>query len=75
MRCHFNLVDRYETLVDEDGVEVETIERAHTLALEVAREMLAQDPARIESWRGWRLEATDRSGVVLFTIRLDALVS
>ena len=75
MRCHFNLVDRHQTLVDEDGVEVASIDRAHTLALEVAREILAQDPARIESWHGWRLEATDRSGAVLFTIRLDAPVN
>jgi hypothetical protein len=68
-------VDRYQTLVDEDGVEVASIDRAHTLALEVARELLEQDQARIESWRGWRLEATDSSGVVLFTIRPDALAN
>ncbi len=75
MRCFFNLVEAHQTLVDEKGVEVEDVEEARSIALKVAREMLDQNQSRIDGWQGWRLEATDGSGTVLFTIRLYALLN
>jgi hypothetical protein len=75
MRCHFNLEDAHQTLFDREGVEVEDVDQAYTLAHEVAVEMFRQGQLKIGNCLGWRLEATDGSGVVLFTIRLDALLS
>jgi len=41
----------------------------------VAVEMIRKGEADIAGWRGWRMEATDASGAVLFTIRLGALLN
>ena len=72
MRCYFNLV---ETIVDSEGVEVADLNEARGLALEAVAEMIQHNGGEITDWRGWRLEAVDASGAVLFTIRLDALPS
>ena len=75
LRCHFNLVYAHQTLVDQEGVEVADVDQARTLAIEVALDMIRTGEAQITDWRGWRLEATSGSGAVLFTLRLDALLS
>jgi len=72
MRCYFNLV---ETIVDSEGVEVADLNEARGLALEAIAEMIQENGGEITDWRGWHLEAVDASGAVLFTIRLDALLS
>ena len=58
-----------------EGVEVADLDQARTLAREAAAEMIQAGEAQIADWRGWRLEAADASGAVLFTISLDALLS
>ena len=75
MWCYFNLVEAFQTIVDDEGVEVADVDEARTLALEVIAEMIQQGEAQIADWRGWRLEVTDASGAVLFTISLSALLS
>ena len=70
MRCYFN---RAETIVDSEGVEVADLNEARGLALEAIAEMIQHNGGEIKDWHGWRLEAVDASGTVLFTIRLDAL--
>jgi hypothetical protein len=70
MRCYFNLV---ETIVDSEGVEVADPNEARGLALEAIAEMIQDNGGEITDWRGWRLEAVDASGAILFTISLDAL--
>ena len=72
MRCYFNLVG---TIVDSEGVEVADLNEARGLALEAVTEMLQVNGGEITDWRGWRLEAVDASGEILFTIRLDTLPS
>jgi len=57
------------------GSRVEDVDLAHRLAVEVAVEMIRTGEADIAGWRGWRVEATDVSGTVLFTISLDTLLS
>ena len=32
MRCHFDLVDAHQTLIDDEGVEVADVDEARTLA-------------------------------------------
>ena len=75
MKCFFNLANRHQTIPDDEGVEVADVDEARTLAREAAAEMIQAGEAQIEDWRGWRLEATDASGAVLFTISLEALLS
>jgi len=75
MRCYFNLVDAHQTLTDPHGVEVEDLDQAHRLALEAAGEMIPKGEADLAGWREWRMEVTDASGAVLFTISLGALLS
>ena len=75
LRCHFNLADAHQTLFDEEGVEVDDVDQALRLAREVATEMIQSGEAQIANWRGWRLEATNGSGAVLFTLSLDALLN
>ena len=72
MRCYFNLV---ETIVDSEGVEVADLNEARGLVLEAVAEMTQARAGEITAWRGWRLEAVDASGEILFTIRLDTLPS
>jgi hypothetical protein len=75
MRCHFNLVDTYQTVVDDEGVEVPGLDQAHTLARDAIWEAIQDGDLTTADCPGWRLEARDGSGTVLFTIRLDALPS
>ena len=75
VKCYFNLVDAHQTLIDHRGVEVEDVEQAHRLAVEAIVEMIRKGEADIAGWRGWRMEATDASGAVLFIISLGALLS
>ena len=75
MRYYFNLTNGYQTIVDDHGVEVADVDQARSLAREAAAEMIQAGEAQIEDWRGWRLEAADASGAVLFTISLDGVLS
>jgi uncharacterized protein DUF6894 len=73
MRCHFDLVDAHQTLIDEQGVEVADVDEARTLARDAIREAIQEGALTTADCPGWRLEARDASGAVLFAIRLDAL--
>ena len=72
-RCYFNLINSHQSIVDPDGVEAADLDQARRLALEVAAEVLEEGEADVADWRGWRLEAVNASGALLFTINLDAL--
>jgi hypothetical protein len=71
MRCHFNLIDQHEVIVDRKGVEVANFEQALAEVLSVIREMREEDPAAARDWAGWQLEITDESSVLLTSIGLD----
>ena len=75
MKCYFNLANRHQSIADDIGVEVADVDEVRALALEAAAEMIQAGEAQIADWRGWRLEAADTSGAVVFTISLDALLS
>ena len=75
MRCHFNLVDAHQTFIDDEGVEVSGLDQAHMLARDAIWEAIQEGDLNIADCPGWRLEARDASGVVLFTIELDTLPS
>jgi hypothetical protein len=73
MRCYFNLVSADQTITDDEGLEVADPDEARTEVLKAAAEIIRDGETGITDWRGWHVEATDASGVVLFTIRLDEL--
>ena len=73
MKLYFNLKESNKSLPDKVGVEVTNFDEAHRLALETVAEVIQEDQET--DWRGWRLEATDASGGILFTIFLDEFQS
>ena len=75
MRCHFNLADAHQTVVDDEGVDIPGLDQAHALARDAIWEAIQDGDLNIADCSGWRLEARDGSGTVLFTIGLDTLLS
>lgn len=70
MRCFFNLVNSTERIVDHQGIEVRNIEQAWVQALRAIDELREEDETDPDDWARWSLEVTDRSGALLFAIRL-----
>ena len=75
MWCHFDLIDAHQTFIDDEGVEVADVDEARTLARETIWEAIQEGALTTADCPGWRLEARDASGAVLFAIGLDALPS
>jgi hypothetical protein len=71
MRCFFHLVGAYDTLLDEDGVEVADMGQLRAHAQKAVEELRSEDLSAARDWKGWRLEVTNTSGAVLLTINLD----
>ena len=74
MRCYFNLVHTHQTIVDDEGVEVDDLGEVRTLS-KVAAEMIQNGEADIAGWRGWRLDVVDGPGTILFTLSLAECVA
>jgi len=70
MRCYFNLISDDETIIDDEGVEVRDLDQAWAQALKAIAELRAEAGGEMIEWDHWRLEATDPSGNVLFSIKL-----
>ena len=75
VRCYFDLVDATQRLADREGVEVSDLDEAREVARATLAEMVEQGKVSGVDLRGWRLEAADESGAVLFTIRFDTLLN
>jgi hypothetical protein len=73
MQCYFNLVSADQIITDYEGLDVADPDEAHTEVLKAAAEIIQDGETGLTDWRGWHVEATDASGAVLFTIRLDDL--
>jgi hypothetical protein len=67
MRVFFNLTDGNASIPDVDGVEVDDLLEAWTGAQRAIEEMVNEDPAEAHRWAGWRLQAIDVSGEILFS--------
>lgn len=70
MRCYFNLISADETMIDDEGVEVRDLDQAWAQALKAIAELREEAQGEIIEWDRWRLEATDSSGKVLFSVKL-----
>jgi hypothetical protein len=73
MRCFFNLHNTDDAILDQEGVEVANAEELRAEVAKVVKEVRSADSLVARDWKGWRLEATDASGAVLFSVNLDPL--
>ena len=69
MRIFFHLVSASETIQDQEGVEVSRVEEAEAEAMKLVREAQGNGSGLRQS-AGWRLEARDESGTLLFSFDL-----
>ena len=74
MRCYFNLINGTDRIVDTDGIEVRDLDQARAQAMKAIQELREEDDAEPGDWLDWTLEATDSSGVVLFSIPLGVVL-
>ncbi len=72
MRCHFHLVNGRDAIRDTDGLEVTDLDQAHAEDLETFHALAQEDEEAAATWVGWRLDVSDASGAVLFSISLDS---
>jgi len=70
-RYFFNLTDGEDMIRDEEGILVSDVQAALVSALEVIRELRAEDPSAAAEWKGWRLEILDEAGQVIESVSLD----
>jgi hypothetical protein len=70
MRCYFNLISDDETMLDDEGVEVRDLDQAWAQALKAVAELRDEAEGDLIDWDRWRLEATDATGKVLFSLKL-----
>jgi hypothetical protein len=70
-RYHFNLTDGDTMILDEDGIELSSLQAAVIFAIEAADELWAQELSNSDEWQGWRLEIVDAAGRALQSIPLD----
>ena len=73
MRCYFHLAGPETELLDEQGVEVGSVEEARAEALKAIAELRREDASLQEDWNGWSLRIVSEGGEVLSTIRLNAI--
>ena len=74
MRVYFNLADGANSITDPDGLEVLNLDQAYTEAEQVIAEIFREDPTLEAGAAGWRLDAADSSGAVLFSINFDSVI-
>jgi hypothetical protein len=72
LTLYFHLVRSKDVcLPDMDGVEVDDPAQAQSVALKTMRQLFRENPSVARDWSGWRLDGTDETGAVLFSIALD----
>ncbi|WP_174873169.1 DUF6894 family protein [Enterovirga aerilata] len=74
MRCFFHLNGRGEEILDQHGIEVESLEEARTEALKAIAELRREEPPLQHEWHGWQLRIVDEAGRALSTIRLSSVI-
>jgi hypothetical protein len=70
-RYYFHLVDRYDLIPDEVGIEIADLAQARLEALEAVHEFRQECAPSAAASRDWRIEVTDAFGAVAFQIDLS----
>jgi hypothetical protein len=71
MRYYFHLVEGQNIIPDNEGVEVADPAHIRSEAAEALKEIRKENPDLIVEGQGWRMDVTDASGAVLFSLPLD----
>jgi hypothetical protein len=74
MRCFFHLVNDFEEIVDNSGIEVHDLENAKVQALLAITELRHEIGMDIEDWSGWRLDIVCPQGTLLHSMPLNSTV-
>jgi hypothetical protein len=69
MRLFFHLLDGSETVLDEEGVEVDDPNEALKVAWNAVQELIGERGAG--AVQDWTLNVSDAAGTVLFSIPFD----
>ena len=70
MRCYFHLVNGYDKILDDNGIEVLDFDAAKDQALTTINELKRLFGEETEDWSGWRLDIVDSDGCLLYSISL-----
>jgi hypothetical protein len=70
VRYYFHLANPHEIILDKDGAEAADREEVYMETVRAIEELRRNNPAEPKRWEGWRLDVTDASGVVIFSISL-----
>jgi hypothetical protein len=68
MRLYFHLAAVHDSILDEVGIEVEDLDDARSEAIRAIADMKVEDHSSVQNFGGWRLDVTDASGAVVFSI-------
>ena len=72
-RIYFHLVSKHETILDTVGLEITDLDEAHAEARKAIEEFENESPSPGAEWDGWRLDVSNHSGAVMFSIPLGHL--
>jgi len=69
LRLYFHLISGTDVIFDKDGLEVTSLDDVRETITADIEELIGEFPA--DQRRGWRLEVTDESGTVYFSVPLN----
>lgn len=72
MWCHFHLHGPDEQILDEVGVEVESLAQVREQIQHALSELRRQEPDLPAKWAGWRLVVVDHRGRILAGLDLGS---
>jgi hypothetical protein len=67
----YHLVDRYDLIPDEVGIEIANLTQARAEAIKAIHEFRQECAPTAAASRDWRIEVTDAFGAVAFRIELS----
>jgi hypothetical protein len=70
VRLYFHLVTDRETILDPEGVEVDSVDQALAEALRALDELRKENADAPRGWSGWALNITTAGGEVILTVDL-----
>ena len=73
MRCYFHLVNGHDTLLDDTGAEVSSVEIAKAYARKAIGELQQESQGAAADWTGWRLDIVCAEGSLLHSLPLQAV--
>jgi len=72
-RYFFHLVDDYDIIPDEVGIEVANLKEAYVEATKAIEEFRQEHSVDAADWEDWRIEVTDAWGDTILTLPLSGI--